>query len=281
MSLLSLGKIPLFYPCLDWISLTTFSRDVFDSMVETAVSVVGERQWREQRIANYHGLTNGSIWHGGGIQKGRSHFRLQVSGSDARLLEQHLQWSLADINCTRIDIQLTIDLPDNYSADRVANDIHHGVWPDGRRRKVRKYVNMGDGLDTIYIGSPKSEKQIRLYVKQGENGRYLRFEAQYRGAAAEAVYLLIAEGKTGLALAGELHRMPQVWPFQLFREILPADGVAAAGAIYVPDDNRTWRWFQTQIVPAIKRMLNSHEYRQRMIYLLEYILRQAKGDMEK
>lgn len=258
-------------PRCDYLTLTSFkSGDEFLLSVED----VYPKKYSEEgkRPGGYEGFSWDGLFVGRGKQKGKPHYMLVASGEGA----ETVLWRTRDIDCrcTRIDLQVTVWIPPKYEARKLydiltSTDIS---WPG--RRLTPTLVESGDGMDTIYVGSRTSERFARIYVKPDHKGKanYLRFEMEFKGAMATAVRRAIVEqyGSAKKILRSELDRLP----FAASRSLRAFEAVLGTESHKVRPEsvygkNTTFDWLETQVEPAIIRLLHSHEHKERMVKLLD------------
>lgn len=144
--------------------------------------------------------------------------RVRLGPGGAQLWDQHPTWGIhlvlpgvacalvgtAGLVClsarleklSRVDLRL-----DDYQRRRMPAAIYRDlVGPDGRRARVggvvtqtkhaRFMADAGCGGTTCYVGSPQSERQLRVYDKAAESGgvvQSVRWELQCRGGKAAVV----------------------------------------------------------------------------------------------
>ena len=187
------------------------------------------------------------------------HVLLQLSGADADLmLYDVMAVSGVHAKCTRIDLQVTIPLPHYYSPGMAIMSLKTGSWGRGRPPEVR-LVEGGGGLDTVYIGSRSSNRLIRLYVKEVNGERYLRFEVEYRGDYASQIWSTLNKGGSKAQfINAELRRIP-LW-FTLSRDfercVRNDDG---HGVKTVTKQTDTVAWLGGLVSDVVKRMMADHD----------------------
>lgn len=246
----------------DYARFTTFDVEIGNYFMDFLGDGMGEG-----RVMQYQGIKSRDAFAGEAMQKSSRHFLYQVSGGRSHDVCRVFRLGMygRDLRSTRLDVQLTIPLPDNYSA-RVVADFWRDCdrWGNGRPANIRLQENT-DGLDTVYIGSRTSERYVRVYVKEDDMGaRYLRFEVEYKGDLSRKVWGQFLDSELGIyeLLRGELDRLPGLplllRDFGMF--LLEVDSVGVAGSKRVLDDAKTMRWLRDSVTPALERMLNSHDY---------------------
>lgn len=185
---------------VDWVTLTTFNAYTHDRWASALVDRKLGKSTPAER-GGYKGITlaDGQIFMGLGRQGNLDHWMLVATGPQAQrtLLDLH-QSSLLPrehVACTRIDIQITL-LPRSGrpALIQLATDLNEGnlgPWKGRGRPQVRGFTS--ETGDTLYIGSPTSDKQIRVYDKKvkpkgARTMKLERYEVQYRRKMAESVF---------------------------------------------------------------------------------------------
>jgi hypothetical protein len=252
---------------LDYLRLTSFDTDDRDAWREWALhpdtGLPPWDDWKGSRRRQYRGLQAGQVFMGHAVQCDRPHFQLDIAGPMA---DDAWHYGLPG-KPTRIDLQVSIPLPAGYSSRDLYDLLDAGDW---RRRRTCRLLQNDDGLDTVYVGSRDSDRLLRIYVKQvteGPEGRWLRFEAEFKGDAAVALQpLLTAENEAydalfASVLAGELGRLPQ--PAQDYLTAV-RQALGAGQAFTVPrargDDASRLRWLRQTVYPVIFEVSRSHEH---------------------
>lgn len=146
-------------------------------------------KWRDGFWLQYRGWYGDDSFYGIGEQNGKRHYVWRSAGPSSSVLYA-LGECLEEIYCTRIDVQVTIVLPDNYDVFAVYQDMQ-----DVKDRSV-SIIDSETG-STIYIGNRTSERFARLYTKEYEENKFLRLEFEFKGKTARAIYRQIKDGKTG------------------------------------------------------------------------------------
>lgn len=163
-----------FGPCVtagvDYITLTCKSVDGYDRLSEIAARLLrteldqGERlsSWR---FMNFDGRTAGSVQAG----TDGATFLLRLSGVTAF---HHWQEVLPlATNVSRLDLQSTVQLEidgTNFAEQCESQALRfEAKHKHGRQIELRRNSAKGK---TVYIGSPQSDRQIRIYDKGRESG---------------------------------------------------------------------------------------------------------------
>lgn len=249
---MSLGEIIINKVQIDWITGTTFDAELWRDTVKQLQGHVNESPRPDNR-GGYRGSSGESIWYGQGTQQEQEHFMIVASGAGSPAAFPDIA---SRLKVTRLDIQVTIELPDWYKSRALVDTLRYGKWP-GRRRVIPMRED-GKGGTTVYIGSPTSDKMIRIYVK-GEY--YLRYEIQYRrGYAEDAARHCLIGGQNAMSaiLATELTKLPPHPVFERFGEFCKGTQVVAAYKAN-PEMVARLKWLST-LLPGLQRMANDHDY---------------------
>lgn len=272
-------------PRCDWIRVTTFDKGQYEKMAQVVKDLAFDEEPEEGKFLQYRGDWYSHAFHGQGEQNNYQHWLVNVSGE---LSQTALEWiikvtDVTLIKCTRIDLQVTVPLPESWDIRHHVDALRESMWPS-RRRKVEFYENEGPG-GTIYIGSRQSDKFARIYVKFTGSDEWplcLRFEMELKGAVADVVFktMHVDAASAGMLLRGEFDRFPIVESesWLSMEKALPSDGMPVLMPRNLPDDHKTIRWLVHKVTPAIKRMLNSHEHGYRTYTWLIDLSNDYRGD---
>lgn len=243
---------------VDYISLSTFNPVVFRKIVDRFVQKDTQPNdvQRMQYMGQSQSFPDGSFFWGSGQQSSHDHYLIQVSGAMAdRVTDSLIDSDTKNFNVTRIDLQITIPKPDWFKSRSFVDTLRGDVWTS-RRRKVTMIDNYGD--DTVYIGSRKSDRFARVYVKETD---WLRLEFEYKKSRADNVYHLLATHGKDKASAGIMHGevvgLPDHPVITAYRSIL-RDYETLTPSVVKPESAR-FKWFIKQCVPAIITLLNDHD----------------------
>lgn len=242
----------------DWLTLTTFDESIGFNWSRHMLRS-GDRTTEAKRM-QYKGVQLDGLFAGEGVQQGKRHFMLQASGEVADRVLRETGGFDPRLNCTRIDLQVTVDKPDGFDSRSVYDAIE--AWEASGRARQCSVVQSGDGCDTVYIGNRASDRFTRLYVKPTTEGHALRFETEYKGDHAKSLFKKCANEPKEMkrAITGELKSLPELQNGLLDRFLRvtghgsrrskPKRRYAATGGL---------RWLRDQVTPAIMRMMNDHE----------------------
>lgn len=247
----------------DYLRLTSYDPEDYKTMLN--LFKIHTKQTNDKKepaaLMQYEGWKTSHGFLGTGKQKRGPHYLAHVSGQPAHIYYDWVKredWR--EIRCTRLDVQLTIDLPANYSAPNLF-DALEGKVPYGRA--VTLYRS-GKGMDTVYIGrlTTKHGRVTRIYVKEHGLGLALRFETQFNGDHADQHFAYLKEGGSlDSLLAAELESLgnidfePLSTFYQYVKDIIPAPRPYA-----VETSGPTLDWLLNTCDPAIRRMLNDHDH---------------------
>lgn len=252
-------------PLIDWITLTTFDRTTFVKWEVKHLAI--ETPGIDYKIRGYQGISKGSFFLGVGEQKKHNHAMLRVSGSDSHKAFYEFYNDLS-VKCTRIDLQITIDLPDNYSARKLTDDLREVV-----KNKNIAIVENTNNLDTIYIGSRTSDRFCRIYVKEIDKSFYLRYEVELKGSWAETVSKAIFENMPISPILNSYIETINCDDSQGILNLIKSKLTDFDSGLSNPkikrDNNKTYNWLIDQVTPSIIRILNDHDYGE---YLKQHLL---------
>lgn len=262
----------------DYVRLTTFNQSLNASFWESFRAMGSDTDAiKEGRFRNYAGLWLGELFCGEGEQRGVPHFLLQSSGETSQDVFGFPV--LKKARCTRIDLQVTVPSPKDYSSRTITDGLRSLEWPGkGKARKIN-LVDSADGLHTVYVGSRESERFIRIYLKVDDFGKkYARFEVEFKEDLAPEVWLQCWLGKSKDVLSAEFERLPYVdcdlW--RSLEQVINSGAVGVDAGKTVSTEDKTFKWI-ARIAPAIQRMANSHQYGNRVRDILRGILLASGG----
>lgn len=251
---------------IDWLTLGSFHAPDWMVMKMWFDDVVTDRmgEKRKAKRLQYKGEQSGQVWLGTATQRYKIHGKMvtgehalmQVSGASADALWHTLAETVSPRSrCTRVDLQVTVPMPNSWHSAGLVSHLQQARWGRGRPPEVQLIANPG-GDDTVYIGARTSDRLIRIYVKERD---WLRFEVQYSGDYAKQVWgkLRKGEGKAAI-LKAEVLRVPL--PFALsraFERFLSADPADLPKTVRKNSD--TLAWLYGQVNEVVKRMMLDHD----------------------
>lgn len=270
---------------LDWLTLTTFDPDVAERFFRAQNLSPTDDEPRHETVRGYSGhryVTDiGSAFLGRGFQNGRDHWRLDIEGELADLLYQPL---VGFGKCTRLDIQVTLKQHQWYRGRNFVDRLRKADWDKVGSSPGVKMIDGEDDMSTVYIGSRKSGKMHRWYIKLNDVGeRFLRFEPEYRKENANQVWLSFqADGSLHSWLRGEWLWLPD--EVRRWRALIPFRDFMASGASNRPTkvskESNTMNWFLKSVVPALYRLCRDHSTGRRVRGVLWMILDETGGVSE-
>jgi hypothetical protein len=177
--------------------------------------------------------------------------------------------------CTRIDIQVT-------TAVNTPNLLDLASRLKKRKRTVG-YIESG-GLATCYIGSFKSPKVIRVYMKDLKT---LRFEVMYKGLRAHAMFdylVLRMDAYDGAIidqlsawLRHEVNATGDEWLSSVFESALPIGGKAEKTPAIKKTQTNTEKWLNDVVLGTFAKYALSHDADHTLLEKYQMILDVAKG----
>lgn len=254
-------------PLIDYLTITTASENEAEEIWNG--SFIGVEHEIEKRF-NYTGSSfydSGGNWFlGEGVQDGEKHFMLQVSGEAAEVAFLYYNHLVIDgtANCSRIDVQRTIEKPENWSqSDLILKCEEQGLKPEVRR----SHGEYGE-LVTVYTGKRTSGRMNRTYEKETKDGeRFIRFETEFGRHYAKAVFTEIATGKATRQafINGEVMRRKSVGMFEAFK---------VDGSSYTPkpkvkkEQSKTGKWILNTVLPCLVKYKNQHDHDPKIIQMV-------------
>lgn len=152
-------------------------------------------KWRDGFWLQYRGWYGDNSFYGIGEQNRKRHYVWRSAGPSSSVLYS-LSDELSNIYATRLDVQVTIPMPEDYDAFAVYQD-----YKDTHSRGTT--IIESDTGSTVYFGARTSERFARLYTKVYANGvteverAYLRLEFEFKGKTARAIFESMKIGKNG------------------------------------------------------------------------------------
>jgi hypothetical protein len=206
--------------------------------------------------------------------------------SASRACDDWRWFSSAGMRTSRIDLQVTaVGVGDSSN---LARSIFHSrgllEGREGRPIKMGLYATLDDG-DTLYVGSPKSDRRGRLYDKGRESkGAYSlgtwRWEVQSRHGIAEAVAVDLLGSRSPRTWIGDYvatwfsdRGVPIAWDY--------VDGVQRD--TYKREettDEQKMSYLRASIAPMVATLLLRHSKRElRQVLRLQYDPGERYGDV--
>lgn len=167
-------------PAFDWLTVTTYDKQLYLEARAWVMGLPMEEEWSPSSHLQYVGDRNEGVFVGWGRQNDVLHYIVILSGSICGWMGQELlDMGDGGWNVTRFDVQVTVPRPIGYDAFQLMRLLRYGGWYGSGNTPTVGIVSMNDtGDDTVYIGSPKSARRWRVYVKDRE---YVRWEYTEKG----------------------------------------------------------------------------------------------------
>jgi len=255
-------KITVNKAMCDYLTVTTKSQPIADGWI---VNLERSCIINEDRIKRYEGYRGTLDWVGvflgKSVGRAKPHFIMQVSGAKA---DECLEWlcplqvSGGEVKITRIDMQVTIDTPHDWSQVGYFRTCEAmGLKPEIKRSTDPK--NKRGELITVYTGTRPSGRYNRVYEKVMDSGeKLLRFETEFSRGYAKAVThgLLSGKVKKEEIIKGEIRRRKvgglkvfDLWQTGIFS---PKQGERV---VY----DRRGEWLISSILPVLAEYINRHD----------------------
>lgn len=247
---------------VDWLTFTTWDR-VDAKRLSTLALAHGGGSSKETRLKQYRGQLFPKAFYGTNIDATPMHYMLRVWGDESHdAYESIMIDGLKASKCTRIDLQVTIPITWEYNARLLAEALRKTEDEKGGRGRKVFLLAQGE-FDTVYIGSWKSEKFYRIYVKAAGTQKFLRFEVCYKtGYSEEAADAVFADrNKIGGLLKYELSTLKANRNKALveFRKALKREkSIKPIREKHLNNDGRLI-WLKRQVMPAIYSMIEDDE----------------------
>jgi hypothetical protein len=263
-------------PALDWLSLGTFDREVWNIAVRCLQMYGGNRI--ETRRMQYTGESGEGWFYGEGVQGDYWHGLIQLSGATADHFVQEMmttsegRYALKHLKCSRIDVQYTHpdELPENDTTLEQTLDIIRRYlddeenWAQQWRKPNVGMRSEGNGKGyTLYIGSRQSARMQRIYIKTINGKRLLRWEVEFKGDLAQQLWERLVSGDgsiLGRVLLAEMQRIPTVEQFGIFYAALAQHEPETLR--FLPDHSdavRRVKWLNDAVKGAVKNIVEELE----------------------
>ena len=258
---------------IDWVTVTSWEKEFNGYWCRRLKRLGRSRKGRPGRQLQYDGETF-NIAHGTGFIgeteiNGRQSWMLRLSGGAAH---ENIKSVLSQVrqgfaNVTRIDIQITVLKPDDWSQWNLLKRLKEA-------RKMTGWVESktrGDAFETVYIGSRSSDRFSRIYTKkailkggdEGEETMLLRVETEYKGRRAHAIANSLARNGEARAkdyLMYELQNSLSDNELQLLIAPHLLDVTPTTIKLHLETSaDKTERWLLKQVLPTFARHIRSDE----------------------
>lgn len=257
---------------MDWVTLTTWSYREFIRLQEAFKDTITHTKAQTSSKMQYTGwratANGGGVFFGQAEQRGHSHCMAEFSGSLSddvfcKILLDNDFIGEDGFRCTRVDLQRTLDI-ENWTAkdqfELMGKLKDRGLTVGWASSKDREYGE----LATVYIGSRRSGRFIRLYQKVVGGSVWLRFEVVFKKAGGSDSLLRracehspaysLSSAYSGAIVAVAGSSMIEDRPFKDF--LVPANP-------QLPDvhrqDSKTHKWLIETVLPTFKRFVSQHD----------------------
>lgn len=186
---------------IDYVTAIFKTRAGFEAFDEWLWGVPAE-QVVSARVRQFHGIRRGSVF--AGHYTVNNEFALgmaQASGDRAEETASVLKHLQPD-GVSRLDLQVTISGTDV--------DLEGMYGRLSARGKTASLIRSNDGGETLYIGSRKSSRFVRVYRKTVRRDGYegVRFEVEFKKPLAKEAWLrLFSHSVVGVILLAEIARI--------------------------------------------------------------------------
>lgn len=297
-------------PSVDWLTLTGVDRNSFVSLRLMWLGIVEGEVRRSNEIAKksggkysdrktlkveafgfkgYRGQIVADVFFGArqvkGAEEGVEEYIMRVSGWRSAMFVRMCRPDVTKWRSSRIDIQVTCEMG-GVNMDMLERLMRGEGWK-GRHPKIERV--RGDNPDrssTIYAGGRQSERFLRIYIKEDDEGyRYLRFELELKGTMAADAYGMIACAPSlGEQCGGILNWSMQKLPESCQRML---EAHVRALRDYEPEkltwkkrgeSNSTLTWLWEAVLPAIERLVNEGDNYSQMVSWRDTVNEIVRGD---
>lgn len=193
---------------IDYITLTTYNREQM-FIVENVLSKLFPNGNEKKKIEGYYGIQYTDFaFLGHGTQNKEDHHYFSSTGYNSDFLTREIikqdGFNIELWNCSRIDIQVTIPTKKRrMRLTHIGEELEKGKYGKLSNRREIKFRYWGNPTgDSLYLGSPKSEKQIRIYDKKvyddnEQEYKMERYEIQLRRKTSLNAFRKIASKGEG------------------------------------------------------------------------------------
>lgn len=228
---------------VDFVSIS-FAGKHLATYANRAAEISGEPPFSFS-LAGYQGLNFKNVgFIGYDTVKNRTLLSLYGSASETLIVG----FNETDVKVNRLDLQKTVE---TVNPDSVIEAVARDTVP--YKRILVKPI--GDTGNTLYVGSPHSEKRLRLYNKSAQtgdkSGNLLRIEMVFRASTANAVWTIWRqigkEERDEYTKKEILKRAPSLLGLGLIN--LPSVNV-----VLPPREGSMREWIENIVKPAMVRL---------------------------
>lgn len=274
MPALTLNKV-----MIDWMTITSFREEIY-KLGRKLQEDFGNQPY-DANAMQYKGYAadtmNGRIFAGTGYQKGLHHHLLRLEGgiADGACAAVSGVWRKFEDNLTRVDFQVTIVQPDNWSQWGLLERLRKRGNTVGWRQSRDKATGLE--LATVYCGNRASSPRfLRVYQKLTDDGTMLlRLEVEIKRKRSRQLGKYMQEFGSGDMSKGrdELKLMSQKDSKLEMAYASVLEGWQKPITVGRWDTD-TAAWIKNQCLPAIGRYVNDHNSSQaaEIISMLKLII---------
>lgn len=201
-------------PAVDWLTLTGWEHERIRMLWEDWNNHPKTSEMKLITRGGYRGYQGAQSFFGTSYQAGYPHGLVTVSGVSAHMFARTYQHLFGDLNCTRIDVQLTVPYAQVEDLDALyalLTDQKNHPWSgSGKVPVITRYQNSTGGR-TVYVGRPSSDRLVRFYTKEADGVNHIRLEVQLRRHLAQHRFnAFVHQGEMSLGneIQTVLARMP-------------------------------------------------------------------------
>lgn len=269
MPTITLGR-----PLIDYLTITSFDENFSDTarlIFHNLGHSINKRNVKESvkrmQYTGYETTKNalGTAFYGEGVQKGRFHAMMQISGELCN--ETDVINPIASgiregwLSCRRIDLQVTVERPPEWAQWALFNRQKRAKRSVGWVESTSKAGNL---LQTVYVGKRTSGKFLRVYEKEFAEEVLLRCEYELKGNYAEAYARALWRPAKG---------QDADTPGSLIKLLLFSTNDEPLSRVYLPSleyfpkaskpkilvsASKTEKWLLDTVLPTFTRVINDH-----------------------
>lgn len=263
----------------DYMTLTSYDKRTRLRLENQLEQIIKGRPRKSARRMQYEGWSSEGVFSGVAVQRGVLHYMAVASGIEAAYLLSRMQalagWEQA--SCTRIDLQFT--RPRFRSDDALSTlgklireELQRNVKEDNKRPKVQIIDKEGIYDETVYIGSRKSDRYMRIYDKPQAEELYIRIETEFKGQLAEMVFrsCLSNDRAPREFMKREIRDIWQAGSIieTLWYELVSERAMKAKVLKDHTDDTSRLLWLEETLMPLVRK-LGLGKYRSEALFILQ------------
>jgi len=176
---------------------------------------------------------------------------IEHTGQGCQLLNDN--GNLADVIATYADRATRIDIASDILTETMPADFYKQSSP--QKRITASGHQSSDSGQTIYVGSKKSDRTVKVYryFPPHPRAEFLRIEYTYRKQQAKVVARLLANGATPAEISVSSGKR-YGWQHPSYKPLISPDVEISA---WRPErrQGKTVAWVYSQVIPAIRRLV--------------------------